>query len=278
MTIQINNELCKRCHRCIAVCPCEVYEGEKGSVPTIAKAGACISCGHCVDVCTGSAIRHESFPEGSIHEVRTSLLPTPESLMELIKSRRSNRTITERAIPEEALRDIVEAARYAPTSENSRKVEVRLISSEDELQAIEDATMNFFLSLARVLLSPLLRPLSKFLLPNLYAQAPALFMLQRHWLRGERPCLCNAKAVLVFHAPRGFDFGYQDCNLAYQNSSLMAEAHGVTQVYLGFIQMGLKFMSAKKGGRLLGIPCDHRAYALMGLGMPAFRYPRYTER
>ncbi len=278
MNIQINLELCKRCHRCVTVCPSEVYEGEKGSIPVPTKANACISCGHCVDVCTGNAIRHAAFPEETIHEVKSDLLPSPASLLELMRSRRSNRTITSRPIPEEALSDIVEAARYAPTSANSRKVEVHLITDDKALQAIEDATMNFFLKLAKVLLSAPLRPISRLLMPDLYAQAPALRMLQRHWLEGERPCLRNAKAVIVFHAPKNFDFGWQDCNLAYQNSSLMAEAHGVSQIYLGFVQAGLKFMSAKKSSYLLGIPKGHYAFALMALGMPAFRYPRYTER
>ncbi len=278
MDIRIEADKCLRCGRCATVCPSGVYAHSKGQMPDVANPGICIACGHCVDVCTGEAIRHEGFPPGTVHEVRCDLLPTPQSLMELIHSRRSNRTLTDRPIPEEALRDIVEAAHYAPTSENSRRVEVRVITDSGKLQAIEDATMHLFLSLANVLLCPIVRPLTKLLLPDLYVQAPGLARFERLWRAGHRPCLCDAGTLLVFHAPRGFRFGWQDCNLAYQNASLMAEAHGVSQVYMGLIQTGLDFMPAKKGARLLGIPKGHKAYALMALGIPAFRYPRYATR
>ncbi|MCD8292786.1 MAG: nitroreductase family protein, partial [Prevotellaceae bacterium] len=222
MEISIDAALCRRCGHCVTVCPSEVFTGAKTEIPQAANPEACIACGHCVDVCAGNAIRHKRFPAGRIHDIRQALLPRPESLLELIRSRRSNRTLTGRPIPEAALKDILEAARYAPTAENSRRVKVTVIASPDALQAIEDATMKCFLSLAGVLMNSVTRPLTKALLPDLYAEAPGLERLKRRWLAGERPCMCNAKALLVFSAPRGYDFGWQDCNLSYQNASLMA--------------------------------------------------------
>ncbi len=278
MRIEIDEKLCKRCGRCMVVCPSAVYAGERGKVPAAVRPEDCISCGHCVDVCSGGCIRHENFPEDKIAEVRRDLLPTPEALMELMRSRRSNRTITERDIPAEALRDIVEAAHYAPTAENSRKVAVTVISAPEALQTIEDTTMRLFTRLANVLTSAPVKPFTKTFLPNLYAEAPGLERFRLRWLAGERPCLCNGKALLVFSAPKGYDFGWQDCNLAYQNASLMAEAHGVSQIYMGLVQTALKLMKTKRVTTLLGIPANHKPYALMSLGMPAFRYPRYTKR
>ncbi|MCD8310032.1 MAG: nitroreductase family protein, partial [Prevotellaceae bacterium] len=131
MEINIDAALCRRCGRCLTVCPNEIFSGAKGEVPQVTHAEACIACGHCVDVCTGSAISHEHFPAEAIHDIQQALLPTPASLLELIRSRRSNRTLTGRPIPQAALTDILEAARYAPTAENSRKVKVTVISSPE---------------------------------------------------------------------------------------------------------------------------------------------------
>ena len=211
ITININN--CKRCGRCAKVCPANVYTFDKGEVPKVVKAYHCIQCGHCVDVCEADVMQHESFPPEHIHRVKTELIPSPESLMELMKSRRSNRTITEKAIPSDAISDIIEAAYVSPTSENSRKVVVTLLEGAD-IQKVEDATMKFFLKLASVLMSPLIRPLTKLFLRNLYNEAAELYRFERKWKAGERPCTCNATALLVISTPKGYDFGWQDCNMA----------------------------------------------------------------
>ena len=71
----------------------------------------CIGCGHCVDVCPTGAYTHTDFPAESIHEIKRDILPRAESLMELIRSRRSNRTITTTPIPQQSLDMILEAAR-----------------------------------------------------------------------------------------------------------------------------------------------------------------------
>ncbi|MCD8265795.1 MAG: nitroreductase family protein [Prevotellaceae bacterium] len=278
MKITIDEAACLKCLRCLRVCPSGVYEAEGGQAPRAVAPEGCISCGHCVDVCPAGCVRHESFPEGTVREIRAELLPRPGQLMELMRSRRSNRTITSRPVPEEALKDILEAARYAPTAENSRRVAVTVISSPDSLQAIEDAVMRLFLSMKNVLTSAPLKPLTRALLPNLYAEAPGLERFRLLWEAGKRPCLCEGTALLVFSAPKGYDFGWQDCNLAYQNASLMAEAHGVSQIYMGLVQTALRLMRKRRVSQLLSLPRGHRPYALMSLGVPALRYPRYTVR
>lgn len=275
--ITIDSESCKRCGRCARVCPAAVYTYNKGVLPKVVKPSHCIQCGHCVDVCEANALQHESFPPEYIHRVKKDLIPSPESLMELMKSRRSNRTITNKPIPAEALSDIIEAAYVAPTSENSRRVVVTLLKGAD-IQAVEDATMKFFLRLASILMSKPVRPLTRFLLRDLYNEAAELYRFERKWKAGQRPCTCNATALLVISAPKKYDFGWQDCNMAYQNASLMAEAHGVSQIYMGLVQMALKFISQGKAEQLLHLPGNHKPYALMALGIPDFYYPKYTDK
>lgn len=71
-------------------------------------------------------------------------------------------------------------------------------------------------------------------------------------------------------------FGCEDANLAYQNASLMAESLGVSQIYMGFVLTAARMGRKNAFARIAGI--TGRPQAIMALGIPAFRYSKYTER
>lgn len=206
------------------------------------------------------------------------MLPSAESLMELIRSRRSNRTITSTPIPRNSLDMILEAARYAPTAQNSRLVHMHLITEDKELLGVETATMQFFMRLSRIMLFPPVKAVLKPFLRKLYDEVPALMAMNELFQQGQRPSICNCTALIVLSAPKDYSFGAQDCNLAYQNASLMAESLGVSQIYMGFVQTAMFMMGTSRASKVLGIPKGHKAWAIMGLGMPAFKYSKYTTR
>ena len=72
-------------------------------------------------------------------------------------------------------------------------------------------------------------------------------------------------------------FGAEDGNLAYENASLMAEALGVSQIYMGFVLTAVRQDRKAKLAAMLGLD-DRRICAVMALGMPQFRYPNYIDR
>ena len=276
--ISINNDTCIRCGKCQRVCPAFIPVIEQDAVPSLRHPEVCIGCGHCVDVCPTGAYVHTDFPADSIHDINRNILPDPESLMELIRSRRSNRTITATPIPQRSLDMIQEAARYAPTAQNSRQVHIHLITDDEALLKVETATINYFMSLARFMLLPPVKAIMRPFLRKLYDEVPALMAMDEQFKKGQRPCICNCTALLILSAPKGYSFGAQDCNLAYQNSSLMAESLGVSQIYMGFVQTAMFMMGCKRAAKVLGIPKGHKAFAIMGLGIPAFKYAKYTTR
>lgn len=276
--ININTEICTRCGKCQRVCPAFIPKIHRNEAPVLHNTDDCIGCGHCVDVCPTGAFVHSDFPVEKVRTIQRELLPSPESLMELIRSRRSNRTITRKPIPRHSLDMILEAARYAPTAENSRQVSLHLITDDASLQAVESSVIGMFMKLARIMLFPPVKVLMKPFLRDLYNRVPALMAMNEQFRSGQRPSICDATALLVISAPRSYDFGSQDCNLAYQNASLMAESLGVSQVYMGFVQTAMFIMGTGRASRLLGIPRGNKAFAIMGLGMPAFHYDRYTVR
>lgn len=278
MNINIDKEKCAGCGHCAMVCPSFVLQKHINTDNRrydieVVRPDMCISCGHCVMVCATGAVVHERFSDRQVRPIDKSALPKPESLMELMRSRRSNRTITDKEIPAEWLNMIIEAASYAPTAENSRNVQVQMITDENIIQRIEDKVMSHFMSLVRPLqwrpIKALLRPM----LSTLYRQAEELNMMNDRRKQGQRPATVNAKAILLITAPKGSRFGYQDSNLAYQNASLMAQSLGISQIYLGFVQTAFGMFGTKKTARLLNIKKDQKVYAIMALGIPSFTYP-----
>ena len=236
----------------------------------------CIACGHCVAVCAAEAIQHSAFPTGSTHPIDYQQLPTSEQLLALMQARRSNRALTNRPVPNEALARIVEAATLAPTATNARLLSFTVVTDPEKLRAVADFTIQVFDKLANLLLNPVVKCLVKPFQPELYEKyAPMFVSLKEAYAKGEDPILRKATALLIIHSPKSNRFGAEEANLAYQNASLMAESMGVSQIYMGFVLTAIR--QAKKGAfsRLLGI--DGEVFALMGLGMPAFRYPRAVD-
>ena len=277
VSLQIDATRCVHCGKCAWVCPSEILRQEvKGGEIQVHHPEECIACGHCVAVCAAEAIQHSSFPAGSTHPIDYDHLPSPAQLLALMQARRSNRALTNRPEPHKALARIVEAATLAPTATNARLLSFTVVTDPQKLRAVADFTIQVFDRLANLLLNPVVKCLVKPFQPELYEKyAPMFVSLKEAYAKGEDPILRKATALLVIHSPKSNRFGAEEANLAYQNASLMAESMGISQIYMGFVLTAIR--QAKKGAfaRLLGI--DGEVFALMGLGMPAFRYPRAVD-
>lgn len=277
MTISIDQDSCIKCGKCARVCPSDIFTREMaGGAIGLNDVENCIACGHCVDVCPTGSVMHGEFPPEKTHTIDYGRLPAPEQVMALIKARRSNRTLTSKPVPKETLEMIVEAAHRAPTATNAQSLAFTVVTDPQKLRQVSDYTIGVFDSLARLLLNPVVKCLAKPFLKEVYQYVPMFNHLKEEHKAGKDPILRKATALLLIHTPKSNRFGSEDANLAYQNASLMAESLGVSQIYMGFVLTAIR-QDRKEGlARMLGI--DGKIQAIMALGIPAFRYPRYTDR
>lgn len=276
-TIKIEKESCIKCGKCAQVCPSGIMVKDRSSKEiNLSYPEHCIGCGHCVDVCPTDSVIHSDFPAEHVHPIDYSQMPSPEQVMLLIKSRRSNRTITSKPVPQELLEQIVEAARYAPTATNSRQISFTLITEPEKLLQISNYTIGVFNSLAKLLLNPVVKLLLKPFMQDTYKYVPMFESLKQEHAEGKDPILRKATALLIIHTPKSNRFGCEDANLAYQNASLMAQSLGVSQVYMGFVLTAIKQDSKNMFNSITGV--DGKVQAIMALGMPAFKYPKYVDR
>lgn len=277
ISISIDTKTCIRCAKCVRICPSDILtqEGEEREIG-VQRVSSCIRCGHCVGVCPTSSIIHSEFPDSKVHPINPEELPTPEQVMLLIKSRRSNRAFSKKAVPQDKLELIVEAAHRAPTGTNAQNVSFTLVTDPEKLHKVIELTIEIFLELGKKLSNPFLKPVLKRIVPDAYKYLPYLKSLQREFEEGHDPILRNATALLLIDTPRKSNLGYADGNLAYQNASLMAESLGISQFYTGFLCIALQQDKKNRIPEYLGI--KGKVQAGMGMGIPSFKFQNYIDR
>lgn len=270
ITISINSKTCIKCGRCVRVCPVNIFyqENPRGEVQ-LQNISSCIRCGHCVGVCPTSSVIHSEFPPEKIHRIDRELLPTPEQVMLLCKTRRSNRALKSQPVPDTMLNQIMEAAHVAPTGSNVQQVSFTLVTDPEKVRKVVELSMNVFSGILNVLKS---QPES----PGISQMIGYITHLTEAYSQGNDPILRGAETLLLFHTPKELSFGYADANLAYQNGSLMAEALGVSQFFTGFLCTAIKEDKTDSIKNYLGI--DGVVHAGMALGMPEFKFVNYVDR
>lgn len=277
--LSINRQTCIRCGHCVRVCPASIFiqPQEKGEIE-LQKIHNCIACGHCAAVCPTDSVIHSLFPPQKVHRIDRNTLPTPEQVLLLIRSRRSNRAFSAKPIPPQTLDLILEAGHRAPTASNLQQVEFTLITDPQKLQRISAFTIGKFAGLAKMLSRPVIKPLVKKFMPHIARYVPVFRKLKRDFETGTYDgVLRKATAVIFIHTPpKSTQYGSEDCNLAYQNASLMAESLGVSQFYTGFVLRAVKMDKKHKLAKSLGINGD--IHAGMALAMPEFKYPNYIDK
>ncbi len=275
-TISIEKALCIKCAKCVKVCPSKIFVQDEATKDVgTAFEDSCIVCGHCVAVCPEKAVIHSAFPADKVHPVDYTQLPTPEQMMLLIKNRRSNRAFSTKPVPQEKFDLILEAAHRAPTASNAQQVKFMLITDPEKLRKIIGFTIDVFGGMLNKAQLPFVKPLVKFMMPEVLRYIPIFKRIQADYEQGGDQILRKATAVIFIYTPKSSRLSAADANLAYQNGSLMAESLGVSQFYTGFVLNAAK-MKKGKLEKMLGI--DGVINAGMGLGVPLFRPVNYIDR
>lgn len=276
VSLAIDHATCIKCGKCVRVCPSAIFvQQAPGAEVGLENVSYCIVCGHCVAVCPTESVGHGEFPPAKVHAIDRSALPSPESVLLLCRSRRSNRAFTKAVVPDELIDLIVEAAHRAPTASNLQQVELTVITDQRRLRQVVDYTMSAFGKVIRLLKNPILKPLLRLLIPGTYKMLRRMEDMQQEYQSGD-PILRGATGLLLIHTPSGNRFGRDDANLAYQNGSLMAESLGVSQFYTGFVCVAIRRDHKNKLAKMLGI--EGTIHAGMAFGMPAFTYSKYIDR
>ena len=198
-----------------------------------------------------------------------------------MESRRSIRFYRPEEIPEEMLLEIFEAARHTPTGSNRQNVEYIIFRSREEIAALRDKVIAFYVTLFRRVRNPiggfLIRlAAGKKTAELLRGYLPLLEHIQKRQEAGEDRLLFHAPVVVVAHAETWDTCSAFNCSAALYACALKAHAMGLGTCFNGFLTGAID--NDRKLKRWVGVPADHRAYAAMTLGRPDVEFKRLVYR
>lgn len=244
--ISIAQDLCVKCGRCVAACPCGVFrQGEDG--PAVGKEKRCIRCMHCAAACPAKAVVFEGLNTDQLHPV-----PAQDEVLGLIESRRSIRRYKsappDRAVIETALA----GAAFAPSAKNQRVCRWTVVYGK----ARADHAVELALDWVRE-----------------SGSAPALLAMAR---AGANLITCGAPCLILCHGPREAG-AHIDAGIATTTLELLLSRAGLGTCWAGYLTRLAD--AAPELRAWLGLPEGNEVYcALMTGYSDGDDYPNLPRR
>lgn len=255
ISLSIDQEKCIKCYSCIAECPFDLINPDKEGFPQLRKAALrrCIRCGHCMAVCGNDALDITVSPLAGIASVDKTMLPTPQSVEHLLKSRRSIRTYKKRVADHDTLAAILEVSRYSPSAHNCQSAHWLMVEDPREVQKLAGLVVDY------------MREIKVF---------PGLI---RAWDQGDDKVLRGAPHLAICHADPGkSEHPVEDCTLSTAYLDLSASSFGLGSCWAGFLVQA--FHKYQPLVEALALPENHIVYTALMLGYPKFKYKHIPQR
>lgn len=253
MNISINFEKCVRCGRCARVCTLGVVTMKDGT-PAIANMEKCMQCHHCYAACPVGAI---SIDDLDATRAMPEVLPSPESILNLLKHRYSCREYESRIVSKEKLSYLESALNLAPTGCNARDTRYVILDTEEKVAEFRARVAERLLKIDAEIVKeePFLRAIT--------------IMLKR----GMDPILRGAPHIVISaYGPKSAT-GEIDCVIGLSHFEMMAQSLGLGTCWCGFVPL----VVAKYWDDLpsfLGFPSGYKIGYSMLFGEKAFDYAR----
>lgn len=257
--VEIFEEKCIGCGLCVQDCPMKNLSVADGKAKV---RGNCMECGHCFAICPSGAVQITDCPSDGVIELKQESLPVDgDSLLELIKSRRSIRNFQAKEISREKWSKVLEAGRFTASAANNQ--DVKYIVIQEELETVKKYVWDGFYMI--------LENMRKAQGENNPFVKQLEGMIRMHENNAAHdPLFFNTPALLVITSSSMLNGG-----LATSNIELMAHTEGLGVLISGFIQMALSGNEA--ACKYLNVDAKQICSCLL-VGYPAVKYQRSVQR
>lgn len=267
--MEFNRETCTQCGICEDICLQKAIHLGNFTIDD-----NCNLCYHCLAVCPHGSITEN----GKLTPDLSAQIPSAESLLNLMKHRRSIRHFKEQEIPEELVQQILESVRFAPSARNAREVFITAVIGKDQMTWLDtEVTRTLNWNFQRFF-NGLTKPLWQIIAGE---KSYAYFRVKEKFMNKQKhqPQIItyNAPMALLFHSPKSLiGNADMDCNIWMTYAMLYAESLGLGSCVNGYLVSGIKHNQTIK--QKLGIPKNHMIYSALLLGYPKYRFKREVFR
>jgi len=280
-TITIDQDRCVLCEACVDICVRSIYEATDDGI--IANdPSRCIFCGHCVAICPEDVIQ---LPVVNMEEFEPApekdMLPPADQLMALFRSRRSIRRYLNHPVEREKIEMIIEAGRFAPTGGNLQPFRFSVVQNPESLKSIKHLMGEMLVRQAGQtdkMLEEKIRQ-GKPLTPAEQIQqnyAGSMQAMVDSTRSGVDKMLWGAPAMISVYTNPGVGDSGVNAGLAGMQMSLMAEALGLGNCFIGFVVGAANAVPEIKN--IMKIPVDSTVFLSLIVGYSDLEFHKVVSR
>jgi nitroreductase/NAD-dependent dihydropyrimidine dehydrogenase PreA subunit len=305
----VDPERCDACRKCVDTCPGQLLELEDGVPVNKHERGeselGCIGCSNCYAACPNDAIAIEGRyrVEGGYYRTLLGEMEAPNpfgaaeapafeeiedqltAVERTIYTRRSNRLFKKKKVPEELIRRVLEAGRFAPSQGNCQPWRYVVVADRDLIERIATECERRVAVLSKLYLRRTNR--AKESLKTLAVNALARLSpnnFDQRLAHGIDTIVSHEKWEMFLGAPvliivagdtRGIGEPVIDCMLSAHNMVLAAHSLGLGTCYVGFSKMIETLPELKRD---LGLAWPYKVMTSVVLGYPRTRIDRAVPR
>lgn len=262
MSITINSARCVKCGQCVQECPVYVIRQNSDGAAEIKpeRESDCISCQHCMALCPAEAISVNGIsPEKC---VPSGALPSEDSMMNLIRQRRSIRSWSKEPLDESTLLKLQSVLDWTPTGCNIRNLHFTFVTKPEIFDHLRKCIYGF---LNRPIINWFLRLRYKPFRPYLDEIAAGTDVVFR-----------NAPYMVIASVNKKAPCAAFDPVIALSYFDLYAQSLGVGTCWCGFAEGVFRKYPRLVTG--IQLPAGYRPGAVMLFGKPGVSYPRSTAQ
>jgi len=277
----VDIDSCTTCEACAE--ECQFYHFDSGVMSfDDAMEEYCIECGKCVAVCPVNAIQLKVHKEEILKDVPTKEeLPSFDSLVKLVQSRRSRRQFKNKPVPKELIEKIFNLVGiYSPTGHNQENIFFTVVQDRETLNKLSEECTNQVTNLIKTFQDPQARKTLETAFPpamikKIEEVLPSFKRNLKRIKQGKEIWHWDAE-IIIIHTPKDALSALENCALAACHIMLAAETLGLGTCSLGYITAF--FNQFKPVGKIVKLPSKHVAGYTLAIGYPKARYFRIPAR
>ncbi len=258
LNFKADSAKCIHCGLCIKDCIGKVLEFNENKIPSAVKEKNCIACQHCMAICPVGAI---SVFNKNPDESDKIYVQNPDMILNLIKSRRSDRNFKNENVDKEIIRKLKDMLKYVPTGCNWHSLQFSFIEDTEVMNEFRDHVN-----------TKILNALTK---KPIKAVAQKFSPYIHSFINGEDVIFRNAPHMVVVSNSQKASCAKEDADIALSYFELYAQSLGIGTCWCGFMQTCM--MLFPELSEYLSIPDGYKAEYVMLFGNKSTNYQRCIQ-